>query len=89
MEGVGGDKGEECCLFTRLEPAIFLVLTPLTLPSLSRGGDENHRWAFIESRVGSTASTVPSKREAPKREEDNTARHGGLDLPGDWWSLGS
>ena len=67
VEGVGGDEeGEECCLFARLQPAIFPILTPLTLPSLPSGGDEIHRWAFIEPRVGSTASTVSSKREAPK-----------------------
>ena len=66
MEGVGGNKeGEECCLFARLQPAIFLILTPLTLPSLSSRGGETRCWVFIEPRVGSTASTVSSKREAP------------------------
>ena len=40
MEGVGGDEeGEVCCLFERLQPAIFPILTPLTLPSLSAKGD--------------------------------------------------
>ena len=52
----------------RRHPATLLILTPLTLPFLSRRGEDDHGpFEGEEARSpGSTASSVTSKREEPR-----------------------
>ena len=70
-----GAEGRRRMTLARLQPATLLILTPLTIPLLSRRGEDDHDGEprAEAPKEGSIASAVSSRREQPRTGEEARA----------------